>query len=394
MDKSKSAHELTELVFKDQLTQQGLADLRAKFPSELVFDMSDEAVFKAGRKVRTERNKLVDAIKQRRLDVTKELKDFGDNLSDTVTEIYSVSVNPFEKEDKRRKEIAAAAKIKLDKLLAEQRTQIAGIRQFLTDAISATSDQISGMVDAVGNIDAKDFHKELVHEAMEVIDEVKSTLADMLLKQIDAERLQEETIAAEKKTKLAEEALAKLTKETETKAKKIEEENDAKAKKIRLETETRENAAKQEKEITERIGNLRMIPMDVMGKNSTVIKNKIESIKQVKIDADSFLTHTEEATTARATVLEQLTQMLEQAEQIESITPVQNVATAIKQEPEQVAAQVEQITETQEQAAAPVKSEPVTLRGDITVWANKYLAGPNGEYAFEQLMKLLTNHNQ
>ena len=159
MDKSKSSHELTELVFKEQLTQQGLAALRETYPSDLVFDMSDDVVFKAARKVRTERNQLVKAIDQRRLDVTKELKEHGDGLIETVNDIYSVSVDPFEKEDKRRKAVAAAEKIKLDKLLAEQRTQIAGIRQFLTDAISSTSDQISGMVDAVGNIDAKDFHK-------------------------------------------------------------------------------------------------------------------------------------------------------------------------------------------------------------------------------------------
>ena len=155
MDKSKSANELTELVFKDQLTQKGLAALREKYPSDLVFDMSDDVVFKAARKVRTERNKLVKAIDDRRLDVTKEVKDFGDNLIDTVNEIYSVSVNPFEKEDKRRKEVAAAAKLKLDKLLAEQRTKIAGIRQFLNEAISATSEQdTEGLAFAISITDA------------------------------------------------------------------------------------------------------------------------------------------------------------------------------------------------------------------------------------------------
>ena len=394
-ESSKASTALTELVFENELTEKGLSDLRKKYPSDLVFDMSNDLVFKAGRKVRTERNKLIDSIKDRRLEVTKQLKDFGDNLSDTVTDIYSVQVDPFEEEDKRRKEAALAEKLKLDKLLAEQRTQIAGIRQFLTDAISATSEQISGMVDAVGNIDAKDFHKELVHEAIGVIDDVKSTLADMLLKQIDSERLQEEAIIAEEKAKAAEEALAKVTKEAEDKASAIKEENEAKAEKVRLETEAREHAAEQESAIKERIGNLRMIPMEVMGKGSLVIKKKIESIKRVDIDADSFLTHTEEAVTACATVLEQLEGMLHQAEQIEALTPIEEPVIEPVEEPviaPVVESAIEPVIAPQEQVVAPVKSEPATLRDDITAWANQYLTGPNSQEAFDKLSNVLTSH--
>jgi len=380
-----TSSEVTELVFKNELTEQGLADLRERFPSTLVFDMTDEKEFKLARKVRTERNKLTEAINQRRLDVTKELKDHGDSLMELVTDIYAVQIEPFEAENKRRKEIEAEEKRKLEKLLTEQRAQIGGIRQFLTDANTATSDEISGMVDAVGNIDAKDFHKELVHEAMEVIDEVKSTLADMLLKQIDAERLQEEAIEAEKKAKLAEEKLAKLAQEAEAKAETVrletearEKEVEEKAEAVRLETEAREQAAEKEREITERINKLRMIPMEVMGQDSSVIKNKIASISKVKIDADSFSTHAEEAGKARDTVLEQLNSMLVQVEQIEALTPAEEPAPVVEQAQAEVA--VDMASEPDKTVTAiidngvisEVAAAPRTIWTDVGAWADKY----------------------
>ena len=246
------------------------------------------------------------------------------------------------------------------------------------------------MVDAVGNIDPKDLHKELVHEAMEVIDEVKTTLADLLLKQIDAERLKEEATAAEK-----------LAKDAIEKTERIQKEADDKAEEIRLETEARENEAEKQREITERINKLRMIPMDVMGEPSKVIKKKIASINNVKIDADSFSTHVDEATQARDKVLEQLTGMLEQVEQIEALTPATKPATVNEQASAEVAVDTGSAPDTTVTANVKNnkitevrKQEPVTLRGDVTAWANKFLTGPNGEYAFEQLMNVLTNHQQ
>jgi len=55
------SNQLVEVIFKDELTQEGLADLRAKYPADLVFNMADDEVFKAARKTRTEKNKLVEA---------------------------------------------------------------------------------------------------------------------------------------------------------------------------------------------------------------------------------------------------------------------------------------------------------------------------------------------
>ena len=45
-------------LFQNEMTVQGLAELRGRFPKDVVHDMTDENQFKAARKVRTERKKL------------------------------------------------------------------------------------------------------------------------------------------------------------------------------------------------------------------------------------------------------------------------------------------------------------------------------------------------
>jgi hypothetical protein len=54
--------QLINQLYADQMTEKGLADLRAKYPSTLVMDMTQDAEFKATRKIRTERNQLVEKI--------------------------------------------------------------------------------------------------------------------------------------------------------------------------------------------------------------------------------------------------------------------------------------------------------------------------------------------
>lgn len=280
--------ELTELVFQEELTEQGLKNLRAQYPKDLVVDMSNDADFKAARKIRTERNKLCDAIKRRRLDVTKELKDYSDELVGEVNSIYDVVVVPFEIEDQRRKEIEAEKARKLEMILNKQREEIAGIRNFLADAGTASPEAISGMLDAVGNIDATDFHKDLIHEVMETIKDVKNQLASMMVTRIEAERLAEEHRIAEEarkesEAKLAEEALRG--------------------------------------QIADRINKLQMIPMSVMGEPSGVIQSKINSIGRVEITVDSFGDRHQEAIEARDLVIAQLDKMLKMAQQMEALTP-------------------------------------------------------------------------
>ena len=191
--------QLIETIFKDELTQQGLEELRNRFPSDLVMDMSDDNQFKQARKIRTERNKLKEAIDRRRKDVTGEIKEYGDNLISQVTDIVDVVVSPFEVEDKRRKEEAARLKAIEEEKINESRKQIAGINGFVSQCNGKDSAYIADMIESVDLIEVESFHKDVIHEAIEAKKAALSHLTQMLSDTKARERL------AEEEAKLAEE---------------------------------------------------------------------------------------------------------------------------------------------------------------------------------------------
>lgn len=312
-----SSFEVTELVFKSELTAQGLADLRAKYPSDLVVDMKDEEAFKAARKVRTERNKLTAAIDDRRKDVVKILKDHGDNLISQVNEIYSVIVDPFEAEDERRKKIAAEEKARHEKMLAEQRELISGFRSYITDAnkSEATSEDVSGMVDALSNVDFECFHQEVVHEAMAAVKEVSEQLGAILVQKIEAERIKKQMEEAEKAR-------------AEEEAKRAEEK--------RLADEAMA-AEKAKSLIAERINNLRMIPVNFMNESSLVIGKKIASLEKYVVPESEFGDRHVEACEAKSQVVEQLKKMFVSAQRLEALEQQDAERNAIAQQQNVVA---------------------------------------------------------
>lgn len=333
MTTENSSLEVTELVFKSELTAQGLADLRAKYPVDLVADMSDEEAFKSARKTRTECNKLVTAIDDRRKDVNSMLKEHGDNLIASVKEIYSVIVTPFEEEDARRKKIAAEEKAKLEKLLAEQRAMIQAFRENIKEAEASDQETISGMIDALSNIDFEYFHKDVVHEAMTTVKEVSDQLSSILVRKIESDRINAALAEAEEKA-VAERALAAEAAEK------------AAAAALEAQRIADEKFAEEKKrtEINERLNNLRMIPIDLMGEDSTAIGKKISSLEKYVIPADEFGERHAEACNAKDGVIKQLKSMHENALKVEayelnqesarlSVLAQQNLASEQVQEP-------------------------------------------------------------
>ncbi|MEE9351497.1 MAG: hypothetical protein V3U78_04500 [Thiotrichaceae bacterium] len=194
--------ELAKIVFEESLTEQGLKDLESKYPANQVIDMSDNDEFKKARKIRTEKNKLVDAIKRRRIDVITEINIAGKELSNKVENIYAIYIDPFELEDKKRKEESERKAQELENYLSKQRVEISGMRTLAADCQSKTSAEISICIDAITNIDCKIFHKKIIHEA---IDTKESVLKDLGL--ILANKIAFET--SEKQRKKLEDKLAK-----------------------------------------------------------------------------------------------------------------------------------------------------------------------------------------
>ena len=188
---------LVEIVFQNELTKNGLDELRNKYPSDLVVDMSSDEEFKQARKTRTEMNKLVDAINRRRIDVSSEIKSHGDSLIKQVEEIYSVVVQPFEIEDKRRKEIAAEEKRKYEEKILAERQQIQQINLFVSDCSGKSSEYIQGVIESVDLIETDGFHKDLIHEAIQVKKNTLDLLSNALQQAIINEQAEEQRKAAE-----------------------------------------------------------------------------------------------------------------------------------------------------------------------------------------------------
>ena len=176
-------------LYSDVLTEQGLEDLRNKYPSNLVYDMTDDAVFKAARKTRTERNDLNRKIDRRRIDKAAEVNAMGNSLTEKVTDIYSVIVEPFEAEDKKRKLEAKRIAEQQQKIIDNDRAKINGFRGFIEQAYSGDSKTASSLIDAVTNIDPTTFHKDLIVEAKQAKESILSELGNILSSKLQSEEV-------------------------------------------------------------------------------------------------------------------------------------------------------------------------------------------------------------
>ncbi len=190
-------------LYSDVMTEQGLENLRAKYPSTLVFDMSDDAVFKDARKTRTERNKLNEKIDDIRKERAKQVNDKGNALTKKVSEIYSVVVDPFEAEDKKRKLEAKRIADEQQKIIDGDRAKIQGFRGFVGQAYSGDSVNVSSCIDAITNIDPTTFHKDLIVEAKQVKESILAELSNILTAKLQTEE-------TEKQNKALQDQLAEL----------------------------------------------------------------------------------------------------------------------------------------------------------------------------------------
>lgn len=198
----KLIHKNIADIYKSEVSEKVLAELREKYPSTLVMDMSDENNFKAARKIRTERNKLVDAINRRRIDTMNDVKAVGDNFADQVTEIYDTVVVPFEAEDKRRKEEAAKKAAAEKQKLDEAKRKIEELKGIILVSRNGSSADVSANIDAVTNIDFAGLHKDLIQEALQTKEAVLAELTIILQSKLELEQAEKE--AAEKDAQIAE----------------------------------------------------------------------------------------------------------------------------------------------------------------------------------------------
>lgn len=326
-EQSTTATNLVEIVFQEDLTKQGLADLRKKYPKKLTLDMKDDDDFKEGRKIRTERNKLVESIKRRRLDFTAEVKTYADDLSAKVNDIFKPIVVAFEDEDTFRKEEAARKAAEREAFLNKQRQEIADIRYFIEQCKGQPAKFIADTIESVDLIETDIFDKEIIHDAIDTKKEVLETLNGMY----QAAKAAEAVEAEREQLRIQQEAIAQ-----------------------------QERLQKQAQEIEQRINNLRNDPMNYFGKPSQDVMARIQQLENFTPSEDKFGNRTNEVNQVLAQVIQQLTMMHTQQLQVEQ---AQQVTSQVEsQQVEQLQADV---TRAAEQDAATDREEQHQALTDV-----------------------------
>lgn len=326
-EQSTTATNLVEIVFQEDLTKQGLADLRKKYPKKLTLDMKDDDDFKEGRKIRTERNKLVESIKRRRLDFTAEVKTYADDLSAKVNDIFKPIVVAFEDEDTFRKEEAARKAAEREAFLNQQRQEIAAIRYFIEQCKGQPAKFIADTIESVDLIETDIFDKEIIHDAIDTKKEVLETLNGMY----QAAKAAEAVEAEREQLRIQQEAIAQ-----------------------------QERLQKQAQEIEQRINNLRNDPMNYFGKSSQEVMARIQQLENFTPSEDKFGNRTNEVNQVLAQVIQQLTMMHTQQLQVEQ---AQQVTSQVEsQQVEQLQADV---TRASEQDAATERAEQHQALTDV-----------------------------
>lgn len=273
------------VLFENEMTEKGLIELRVKYPADIVHDMSDPDQLKAARKVRTEKNKLVENIKTRRINVTSDIKVKADELTGEVELIYATVVGPFEKQLEINKLAKEKEERELKELLDGQREEISELNKFVTDSIGKASSHISGVVESVDLIDTSFFHKDIIHEAIETKANVLSRLGELLSQALNEEALQVQREALDKQQEEAAAAQAIV---------------DSKAK------------------AQERLNNLMMIPAGFYGKSSEEINDKIKSLENYNVLESQFGELFDQACQCKTQVISQLGIMGDQQIKVEN----------------------------------------------------------------------------
>ncbi|MDK2594423.1 hypothetical protein [Pseudoalteromonas obscura] len=195
--------DVLSIIFQNQITEEKLKELEEKYPADIVYNMKDDEQFKEARKIRTERNKLTEAINKRRIEVGKDVKSKGDDLIARVEKIYAVIVKPFEAEDAARKKEADRVAAEREAFLNSQRDEIQAIRNFVPDCANKPSGVIADCIEAVSTIEVDHFDPELIHEALKVKDDVTTALYNLREDALKRERLAEQQKEADQRDALS-----------------------------------------------------------------------------------------------------------------------------------------------------------------------------------------------
>lgn len=178
-------------IFADTVTGDKLESIRTKHQG-LVHDFSNEAEFKAARKISTEMNKLLKAVDRVGIDAAKQVSDLRNELKDKIEDAYSGTVAPFDIENQRRKDEANRIKQEEDRKIAEQRQILNMMKGASQRALHLPFDDIEQILDDVMNVDLSQFEGDMQQEAQFAKDVSLAQLSDALKFATEKENMRKE----------------------------------------------------------------------------------------------------------------------------------------------------------------------------------------------------------
>ncbi len=336
------------------LTEEGFKTLIEQ-KKNLVIDVSTEDGFKLARKERSEQNKILGNIDRLAIDGKKSVDEARNSLKERVEKIYAPTVTAFLNEDNRRKEEKARKEREEAERIEGIRAQINSIRQFSTNLIGKTSDDLQSIIEAVDMIDVSENFAELTQEAMSV---KKETLIE--LNHALSSVIQNEQLAAEREQ-------LRIEREAQEEQKRLD---DLRAK------------------AQERLNNLMMIPAGFFGKSSGDINKKIVSLTNYQINPEEFGEMSEMAKQSKKQVISQLTIMSQQQEAVEASQAKELAENEAKAKHEEKPLEPLPLPEELPEESSSLK-EPITHARMIELvnfWASEY--GIHGT-EYNDLMNIL-----
>lgn len=186
------------------LTEIGLTEL-AKEKSKVDLDVATDSGFKAAKKERAERNKLLSNIDRLAIDGKKAIDSVREDLKSNVSSIYNHIIQPMEVEEKKRKELAEKKKREEQERIAKIQLKIDHIKSMASHARNKPSDEIQILIEAVDMIDPTDGFDEFTKDALMAIKETLSELNMLLNQAIQQEQFAKQQEEFEKQKRELEE---------------------------------------------------------------------------------------------------------------------------------------------------------------------------------------------
>lgn len=178
-------------IFNDTVTDIEINKIKSKHEN-LVHDFSNEAEFKAARKVNTEMNKLLKSVDTVGIAAAKQVTTMRNELKERIEAAYSGTVTPFAIEDQKRKDEAKRIKEEEERKIAEQQNILNMMKGASQRALHLPIDDIEQILDDVMNVDLRAFTGDMAQEAQFAKDMSLAQLGDALKFATEKEEMRKE----------------------------------------------------------------------------------------------------------------------------------------------------------------------------------------------------------